>query len=101
MSGIRAKETRSGRATAFVLTAMFSVLLSLFTEETERDTSDRNPLYRVRNGKKIMADSPRYQVPGAIGINQHYCKIDISEVPPPSLSPPLMIATKAFVVLLG
>jgi hypothetical protein len=31
---------------------MFSVLLSLFTEETKRDTSDRIPLYRVRNGKK-------------------------------------------------
>jgi hypothetical protein len=28
-----------------VLTAMFSVLLSLFTEETKRDTTDRIPLY--------------------------------------------------------
>src|SRR5207253_9250127 len=35
MSGIRAKETRSESATAFVLTTMFSVLLSLFTEETK------------------------------------------------------------------
>jgi hypothetical protein len=51
--------------------------------------------------KKIMTVSLHYQVPGAIGINQHYCKIDISQVPPPSLSPPLVIATKVFVVLLG
>jgi hypothetical protein len=45
-----------------------------------------------------MTVSLNYQVPGAIGINQHYCKIDILEVPPPSLSPPLVIATKVFVV---
>jgi hypothetical protein len=51
MSGICAKETRSGSATAFVLIAMFSVLLSLFAGETERDTSDRIPLYRVRDEK--------------------------------------------------
>jgi hypothetical protein len=44
-----------------------------------------------------MADSLRYQALGAIGINQHYYKIDISEVPPPNLSPPLVIATKVFV----
>src|SRR6266478_7102831 len=54
MSGIRAKETRSGSATAFVLTVMFSVLLSLFTEETKRDTRDWHPsLQSLGTEKKI------------------------------------------------
>jgi hypothetical protein len=76
---------------------MFSVLLSLFTEETERDTSDRIPLYRVRNGKKIIAVSLHYPVAWGHW-HQYFSKIDISEVPPPSRSPPLVISTKVFVV---
>src|SRR6266568_9614516 len=71
MSGIRAKETRSWRATAFVLTAMFNVLLSLFTEETKRDTSDRIPLLQL--GTEKIDNGCFSTLPDAWGHwHQHY-----------------------------
>src|SRR6266550_494441 len=60
----------------------------------------RIPLYRVRNGKKDNGCFPT--VPRCLGHwLQHYCKFEISEVPPPSLSRPSLITTKVFVMVLG
>jgi hypothetical protein len=59
-----------------VLTAMFSVLLSLFTEETKRYIRS-HPSLQLGMEKKIMAVSLHYQVLGAIGISTDEGLVDL------------------------
>jgi len=75
--------------------------LTVYRGNRERYARRASLFTELGTGKKIMADSLRYQALEAIGIHQHYCEIDISEIPPPNLSPPSLIATKAFAELLG
>jgi hypothetical protein len=55
MSGMRANETRSGSATALVLTAILGILLSPISpiEEIERHDNTRPSSAQQKNGKKI------------------------------------------------